>query len=134
MHLGTWWKITIWLKISLASVHYFQTKSVKQFYVKKNNIFILKPYLYIILKKKKFNNIETCVHQNSLFSSVALLSYDQTLGCFWGDRLNHPILMTVLLLLFLLGGQKELHGEFKFWWSDQISLQFSIYEKSHGTE
>ena len=76
----------------------------------------------VLCKKEQYLYIETCVHQSSLFSSVALLTYDQTLGCFWGDRLNHPILMTVLLLLFLFGGQKELHGEFKFWWSDQISL------------
>ena len=45
------------------------------------------------------------------------MPHHQLLGCCWVGRLNHPMLITVLLLLFKHEGKKELHEEEKCRWS-----------------
>ena len=56
-----------------------------------------------------------------------MLSCNQLLGCFWGNMLNRQMLITVLLLSFLLEGQKELHEEVKSWWSAQRSFNWQHF-------
>ena len=43
------------------------------------------------------------------------MHHDKILRSCWGDRINHPLFITVLLLLFQLEGKKELHWEVKSW-------------------
>ena len=87
----------------LVSVYYFDQRSRETF---------------LVLSEKEYEiYIETWGHLNSLFS----FCFFKLLLCyiphdFFGsrceeDRLNHPILITVALLLFKLEDKKELHEE-----------------------
>ena len=44
------------------------------------------------------------------------MPHDCLLGCFYGDRLNHPMLITVVFSLFKLEDKKELHEQVKSQW------------------
>ena len=98
----------------LASVHYFGTKSKKR----KNGYFILiKRGIWIPFF-------------HSIFYVVALLSHDCLLGCCLGDRLNHPVFITVVSLLFKLEDKKEFHEEIKSQWSTLRGFNWQ-HSKSH---
>ena len=46
-----------------------------------------------------------------------MLSHESILGCCWGDRLNQPILITIVLLVFKLEDKKDLHEQVNSQWS-----------------
>ena len=96
----------------LASVHYFQTKSETFLvHVKKNNIFILKP------------RISEFPPFTLLFLTCCPSVPQPTFGLLLrGEAQSSSV--DVLLLLFLLEDQKELHEEVRSWWSAQRGLNW----------